>query len=333
MTARSITLHAFCSAKGGVGKSALSVLRARRQATHEHRCILLDADFTGTSLADGLNLRAPQLRLTSERIPDLQALPAEYLSRLETVTARSRRKASRDGGALVYLNDILTYSGPGDVECHLPSIMWKHERPDNVLYVPSSPLQQDIDVALGWLYKEEPFAWLQRLSWLLDGIATQFSDVSDIVIDLPPGLFGFTHETLVLLSTLSRGLDLPSGFPDLRRNGVIWTGRPTLVVTKDLNDLSISLDYFISTRKELPHLEILLNRYTEGHWEAIISKMSSRFGGLLPSTIEAVLNEIQGRSLGELRSLKNLFVDGDMNERDDAAQIARVFDQRSTFGK
>ena len=58
-----VTLHVFCSAKGGVGKTSLAVEAASMFARDPNRrCVLIDSDFTGTSIADDLDLCAPKTR-------------------------------------------------------------------------------------------------------------------------------------------------------------------------------------------------------------------------------------------------------------------------------
>lgn len=56
---RTVSLHAFCSTKGGVGKSTLAVAWTELLRVDGRRCVLLDADLTGSSLADGLDLCSP----------------------------------------------------------------------------------------------------------------------------------------------------------------------------------------------------------------------------------------------------------------------------------
>ena len=60
----SLRVHAFCSVKGGVGKSALAVASAEVMLDQGRRPLVLDADLTGTSLADGLRMEAPRLPKT-----------------------------------------------------------------------------------------------------------------------------------------------------------------------------------------------------------------------------------------------------------------------------
>ena len=76
MPKQSITPHAFASAKGGVGKSTLAVACAKLIASEAgRRCVLVDADMTGTSLADGLKLCAPDVTAGRDGRPKSDAAP------------------------------------------------------------------------------------------------------------------------------------------------------------------------------------------------------------------------------------------------------------------
>ena len=98
MSPRAIDLYAFCSAKGGVGKSTLALTCARLLGEPKERgCLLIDADLTGTSLADGLDLRAPVVGLAADgQGLDLQAAPTgQHHDWSETHRLRERRPGSR----------------------------------------------------------------------------------------------------------------------------------------------------------------------------------------------------------------------------------------------
>jgi hypothetical protein len=250
MPARTITLHVFASAKGGVGKSTLAIACARLLGEQGRTCVLLDADFTGTSLADGLLICAPVVATKQDGALDFYAPSTrQFLSREETIRLRMRRKDStpqEQFPAPPFLNDIFLH---GDLkqECRIEALCWRHEdRSDRVLYLPSSPLGKDIGIALGWLFRDQVFTWLQRLTWLLDGMAAQLEALNDVVIDLPPGLHGFAHEVLVLLSYISRDREMPSGFPAWheQRDKLAWQARPFLVTTPDRNDVILALEYY-----------------------------------------------------------------------------------------
>jgi hypothetical protein len=161
-----------------------------------------------------------------------------------------------------------------------PSIapfLWMHETVDNVWYMPSSPLRHDVAIALGWLHFEAQHAWIRRMTWLIEELREQIAGLSDVVLDLPPGLFGFAHEVLTLLSYLDQEKDLPEGYPPSwnTKNGR-WLAKPFLVTTPDRNDLAVAVRYFLTRRKDLSSLVLLINRKREPI-ESIMEDVGDRF--------------------------------------------------------
>jgi hypothetical protein len=315
MNAPAVTLHVFCSAKGGVGKSTLSVACARLLAQSGRQCVLIDADLTGTSLADGLSLCAPIVERDDQGRLDFFARPTgKFMTREETIKARNSRKFQEWSGrppAPPFFNDLLL-QGERGAECTVEALWWKHEQDDGLRVLPSSPLTQDIAIALGWL-REEPFEWLQRFMWLLQGMREQLPALSDVVIDLPPGLFGFAHETLALLSNLKLGKPFPSGFPDLRAEE--WRGQPFIVTTEDRNDFILALEYYVAHKAKLPHLKIVLNRATEGRSAWFSGELVRHFGsGLRLEAIPLI-------RVDELKPLRELFVSGRLHMNEDIKQL------------
>ncbi|MFW5739064.1 MAG: P-loop NTPase, partial [Myxococcota bacterium] len=245
---RIITVHTFCSAKGGVGKSVLAIASAKILASSGRSPALLDCDFTGTSIADGLRLCAPRVVLAQDGSVDLDAAPTgQWLSQEETSQLRDARgRASWEDRPPPppYLNDALTYQGSDPTrDCRVDAMVWHHEREDKVRYYPSSPLRRDVSIALGWIFRETPLEWLRRMVWLLHEMAVRFDDLTDVILDLPPGLWGFAHEASVLVSRIERGAPWPEGFPNLGESGVEWRANPILVVPPDRNGLYVSLEY------------------------------------------------------------------------------------------
>ena len=90
-----LRIHAFCSVKGGVGKSTLAVACATRLARQGREVVLIDADLTGSSLADGLTLEAPLVTSDAAGAMDLTA-PAtgEFLSAVDSEHLRDERQRS-----------------------------------------------------------------------------------------------------------------------------------------------------------------------------------------------------------------------------------------------
>ncbi len=279
MTTRAITIHAFCSVKGGVGKSTLATATAKLLARrHDRKVVLVDADMTGTSLADGLRLRAPKVRVRDDGSMDLLADSAAgpHSSRSETsklIRARGLAKWDQSPPPPVFLNDILTFeptdefSNPEEAipECVIEPLLWKHEKDDGVGYIPSSPMRRDVAVALTWLFDQanrtNPYPWVRRMSWLFHGMRAQMPTLTDIVVDLPPGLVGFPHEMLMLLGAVERKENLPIGYPEW--NPGEWIARPFLVTTGDRNDIFAAMDHALAQRELLSSLQLVVNKRTE----------------------------------------------------------------------
>lgn len=331
MGTRTITLHAFCSAKGGVGKSTLAVACAKLLVRGGAVCVLIDADLTGTSLADGLDLCAPRVPLREDGTLDLDAPPVEsFYSRAETRALRDKRMwrgSPERPSPPVFFNDALRYKNEADPmqECRIDALLWHAERDDGIRYLPSSPLRADVEYALGWLFVQpRKLAWLRRFAWLLDELSIRLPELTDVVIDLPPGVFGFAHEALQMMSSLSQGLPLPDGAPEWTRGDVLWKVRPFLVMSQDRNDLVVAMDFFAESYPALPELMPVVNRVTEG-FESIRSRVRERFearGTISTTGPEAALAAAMGsvlpvdqllRSIDDVREvLGQTFLDGDL---------------------
>jgi hypothetical protein len=320
MATRTVTLHAFCSAKGGVGKSTLAVACAKLLAKAGRKCVLIDADLTGTSLMDGLHLCAPVVTTGQDRHPDLNAPPTgRYLTRRATVEARNNRKFEpwqERPPAPPFLNDILIYGHGAPLEaddmpeCRVDALFWKHMVDDGVLYLPSSPLPKDVGIAVGWLHQSEPFTWVRRMTWLLDGMSECLPTLRDVIIDLPPGLLGFAHEILSLCSYLDRGIDLPVGFPPWRDGTIEWRVNPFLITSKDRNDLLVSLEYIASNGSKLPSLLPLLNRYTEGRENELRAAVAEHFTAAIGAPLATKALE---KRIDEVARLSEIFERGDVS--------------------
>lgn len=313
---RKVSLHVFCSIKGGVGKSTLAVACAKLLAARGRVPLLIDADLTGTSLADGLLLRAPKVPRREDGTLDLDAPPAGELHSLEeTQRLRNARKNASwldRAPPPAYLNDALSYQGAeAGQECRVDGMLWMHEREDGVLYLPSSPLKQDVALSLGWIHGGEPFRWICRLTWILDSLLERLPRLTDVVVDLPPGVWegGFSHEILVLASTLSRREPLPEGYPAWDSSGIDWKVVPVLVTTPDWNDLLPALDYAASNSALLPTLRPVVNRVGTESPRDFRSRLRRR---LDPALVDLGVEE-QFARVDELgRSLGQLFRAGDL---------------------
>jgi hypothetical protein len=139
-------------------------------------------------------------------------------------------------------------------------MLWCDDINERVLYFPSSPLREDIRLALAWLYNVEPFIWTRRFAWILERIVRTVTGVTDILIDLPPGLFGFSESVLALLATLSLKEPLPEGFPLLQVAGTVPQVNAFLVSTPDLNDLFAAVRAYGRLSTRLTGARLVVNR-------------------------------------------------------------------------
>jgi len=296
MAERAIRVHAFASVKGGVGKSSLSIACAKLLAHQKRRPVLIDCDMTGTSFADGLLLRAPKIKLDASGAIDFLHPPTgEFETVEQTRRLRAfRRDAPRREMPLPppFLNDILRFLDEVVQEQRVTdaprvdALLWCHQQDDGVLYLPSSPLRRDVGESLGWIstHPDRRFDWVHRLTWALHFVVKQREDISDIVLDLPPGIAGLTHEIMVLLSKLERGEPLGKGYPDWNGGGILWAANPFLILTTDRNDMLPGLEYIGQTRDKIRSLLPLVNRADGG-----------------PEAVRESAREMLGPTLGALR--------------------------------
>lgn len=320
MVPRTVGLHIFCSAKGGVGKSTLAVATAKLLAEQKGpTCVLIDADLTGTSLGDALLLRAPEVGADAEGKPDLAKPPTgRFLTREETIRLRRLRgslswNSPQASPPPPFLNDALRYVGEEGDECHVESLFWRHVDNDKVRYLPSSPSRRDIGVALGWLYDEEEFGWIQRMSWLLDGMCEQMPSLTDVVVDLPPGLFGFAHQMLALTSNLEGGVPLPAGYPPWEGK-IAWKSNAMLVTTPDRADLIAAVEYTTRFREQAGHVRLLLNKSTKTTMSHVRRVLRAQFGEAIAQTPLTLVGEMRG-TLGEI------FTDGALRMTDEVREL------------
>ncbi|CAN91075.1 hypothetical protein predicted by Glimmer/Critica [Sorangium cellulosum So ce56] len=317
MSRRTIHLHTFCSVKGGVGKSTLAIVCAKLLDRPGRVPVLVDCDLTGTSIADGLRLRAPAVTLLDDGSIDLEALPTGELLTVEETRARraQRRDALRREGQTwkdrphppPYLNDPLNYAFLTKRPARVDALLWRHERDkDGVLYLPSSSTHDDVIQSVEWFFGQ-PFDWARSLAWTLDGLAQQMPALTDVVVDLPPGIWGFPHEALVLVSTLLREEPMPDDYPPWHAGPIQWEPNPFLVTSRDPNDILPALEYVARQRARVPTLKPVVNRDTEG-LNALRSMARARVGPLLEAT---GLHETLER-VGEMSGLARLFWDGDV---------------------
>lgn len=316
----SLGLHVFSSVKGGVGKSTLAVVTAKLLARRGQVPVVVDADMLGASLADGLRLRAPVVELTTEGLLDLEAPATNRWHTLdETRKLREKRRRRLEELATgvkelpscpppAYLNDALHYPLPHPQrECSVGGILWRHEQEDGVGYLPSSPLRADASAAAPYaLGAPHGFHWVRRLSWLLEGLIEQQPSITDFVIDLPPGTWGFSQEALVWLGALA-SQKIPSGYPKLHEKRSVVVN-PFVVTSQDRNDRVLAVEYFMYARPFVQNIVPLCNKLHEGRDEVRKKVRRDLAPPLQGLGIEDTLRFIPTLS----RSLGRLFVEGDV---------------------
>lgn len=333
---RTLGLHVFCSVKGGVGKSTLAVVTGKLLASLGRVPVVIDLDMLGASLADGLSLRAPKVP-TRDGLLDLEAPPAaEWASVEETRNMRDDRKTWVEHNAdrfdtlvsappPVFLNEAFFYPVPTPGrDCCVSALLWCHEEDDGVGYLPSSPLREDArrsaPYSLGAL---GGFAWVRRLAWILDALIEERRDITDIVIDLPPGTWGFAHEIMVFIGALGRDGGLPSGYPGWRETLDVRIN-PFIVTSRDRGDHVLAFEYLSSVRWRVPGLRPLLNRAYEG-LEAMRRRVRE---GLHPVLRDLGIEQLLVAVPLLPHSLGQIFVSGDVTvnggERDALIETLRL---------
>jgi hypothetical protein len=297
---QTVRVYLFLSAKGGVGKSTLAVTAAAAIAARGGRAVVLDADFTGTSLADGLDLRAPRLRSGPTGLLELRPPDLGVLTLHETRQARDQRENAKECPyALPYLNDAILHPARGlSDECHLPTMAWTWDPLPEVRFLPSSPLRRDVDVALNWLYRRprDRQPWEARVRSLVRALRLQDPRLTDVVIDLAPGIFGLTAAVLEGVAALP---------PQDDEVGVAWRVVPVLVMTEDRHDLRVAAPAFVPLLHKHRHALAVFNRSTTS-----LEPLRRRFTETLGIRADWVPDTRLPRMIGEVRDLGQLFRDG-----------------------
>lgn len=323
---RTLGLHLYASVKGGVGKSTLAVLAAKLLASEGRRPVVIDADVLGSSLADGLEICAPVVH-ERDGVPDYGAPPTGQWHDLPT-TRRLREERKhwwKDHGKAAlpatlgpaFINDAVFYADAGTGQrCRVDAMLWRRPSDDGVRYLPSSPLRDDaIRIAPHASGNEPHFAWLRRFAWILDELVSNDEAVTDIIVDLPPGTWGLTHETLVLASKIEA--PLPRGYPQWH-DRLRWRVVPKLVTTPDRNDRLLAMEYWLMARDKIPALRVLMNRLFESE-----AKARSAIRADVPPPLRSLGLEDQVSFVSyHQASLGRLFVEGDLHVDRDLRELS-----------
>ena len=239
-----VEVYAFLSSKGGTGKTTIATATALALAAQGRRVGVYDMDLVGSSIGDGLPLCVPDIAGPDGRV-NLASREPLLLDRLATLAARARRAAGRSSGVyLPYLNDALLHTAERGDGPHPSAYAWRRDPADSIAWFPSSPCLHDVAVASAWLNRPD-FDKLGLRFFDLAAEAAEALGLDAILLDLPPGIAGFTE---VLLRRFRHA------------DGPFAAITPIFVTTPDRNDLFPSVDYFSRAVLNYPSMRFLLNR-------------------------------------------------------------------------
>lgn len=285
---RILRCASFHSVKGGVGKSTLSYLVARllaEQAPEGERVALIDADLTGTSLADVLSLRAPRWNGVGrdDQLP-LDREPTEWTELEHSSGAEGldpppppnlTTRALRENGHahdVPLLNDFLLWKNnryDPDKDVHPEALFWKPLAHDplaeRLVVIPSSALPNDLAQILPLIYDELHAAYVEsRLEWLLHWLLVK-TNVKTVIFDTPPTIPGLSRAVLSMAMRLPDDVSLADdgGTPQAltRAAGTTITWTAFLIASTDLQDMRAA-DRWLDGREpaELSRIQAIINR-------------------------------------------------------------------------
>lgn len=159
---------AFVSVKGGVGKTSLAITAAAGFAARKVPVAVVDADLTGTSLADALRLVAPNP-------------VGGWHTEAEMVELRRRSQAD------VPWFDAWLFDPKKAPPRPVP---WRHTEVDGIDWYPSSPHPKHIDRVLKNVRKQRTF---DRFIEAFTHIADSLGDDGVVCVDVPPTTAGITN--------------------------------------------------------------------------------------------------------------------------------------------
>lgn len=245
----------FAAVKGGVGKTTLANAVALHRARSGGRVLVLELDLLGTSVCDALQLRAPQRRVLGEGQIDLVEAGAHpFLTLDQTWSAMSARMRTQLRPAGVpFLNDAVVHDFQGFTDdVWLPGLAWCREPDDRICWLPTSPSPHDMRVAAGWLRHSDPAPMITRLVRLVEMAPVMDPHLTDLVFDLPPGLYGFADLLLGALAQVAAAGRTAN-----------WDVRRLLVTTPDRQDLLSTARAWLDLQAESERFIPVLNRATE----------------------------------------------------------------------
>jgi len=234
-------LYSFFSAKGGTGKTALVTTFAFALAARGERVAVLDADFTGTSMADGLALEAP------DGAGGHLSLDATRAARLQP-----------DGGGLPFLDAAMAPDAAFDPRAWA----WRHPEAPQIAWYPSSPLTAHHQRVRNNVLEPSTAAVAARLAALITAITTaEGGGATVVLVDLGTGIFGVPGAVAAAAALV----------------GANFTA--LLVSTPDWNDLLRSADIAKMLIFDDQPVRWLLNRNEDAPLEQVVKALRQRIGG------------------------------------------------------
>ncbi len=238
---RLVTIH---SQKGGVGKTLIALYLARKFAQKGEgglglRTVLIDADLTGTSLAEAVPLVSPSF--ATNDFFTLEETQARFREISQAIKP-SQRWPNPSKNRIKFLNDVLfcdpirygrfieKTEGDQDPLFKRRHLLWRVDElresntPDFefglLRAIPSSGLPRHIAQCIPYVYKETATEFLGRR--LTDVVVSLWSGDWDggtpfdtIIIDTPPVLTGVSHAVMGLRDSLAEHKANSASYPKL----------------------------------------------------------------------------------------------------------------------
>ena len=162
-----IKIYTIHSQKGGAGKTSIAIAIAGLSCIlHKQKTLIIDCDLTGTSIID-LFYDVDKNNKAKEKV--------RYFNNLLLATPLVFENMSKNNIEKEYFHRISDYN--------------------DLYYIPSSPILQDIREIAGLISQENELHYFQsRMEDILRLFVSR--EIKTIIIDCPPGLFGLSSAML-----------------------------------------------------------------------------------------------------------------------------------------
>lgn len=170
MVNQKIKIYTIHSQKGGVGKTSIAIAIAGLSCIlHKQKTLIIDCDLTGTSIID-LFCDVDKNNKTKEKVKYLNSLLLATPPIFNRYENNNKNDIEKE-----YFHKISDYN--------------------DLYYIPSSPILQDIWEIAGLISQEDKLHYFQsRMKDILKLFINR--EIKTIIIDCPPGLFGLSSAML-----------------------------------------------------------------------------------------------------------------------------------------